>query len=99
MRQITADLTAVQKVRSPRARVTVTVEARGQNPTVPALAWSELVSNTGQVTFRPTSMVGLASGTILKFQANIGDLRMYTISAPTTAIGWTGASYTVLLAL
>jgi hypothetical protein len=98
MRQITAALQAVQKVRSPRARVTVTVEERGQNPTVPALAWSELVSNVGQVTFRPVALVGLANGSVLKFQAMATECRMYTIASPAVAASWTGATYSVVVA-
>src|SRR3954447_23929613 len=98
MRQLSSDLAAVQRVRSPRARVTCTVEARGQNPSAPALAWSELVSNAGQVTFRPVSLVGLANGTILKFQAMATECRMYTISTPASAASWTGASYSVVVA-
>src|SRR4051812_46933424 len=98
MRQISSDLAAVQKVRSPRAGVTVTVEARGQNPTAPPLAWSEVVSNVGQVTFRPVSLVGLANGTILKFQAMATECRMYTITNPSLASSWTGASYSVVVA-
>src|SRR4051812_24801442 len=98
MRTLTAALTAVQKVRSPRARVSVTVEERGQNPTAPALAWSELVSNVGQASFRPVSLVGLANGTILKFQAMATECRMYTIATPSSAASWTGAGYSVVVA-
>lgn len=98
MRQITSDLQAVQRVRSPRARVSVTVEARGQNPSVPPLVWRELVSNAGQSVFRPVALVGLANGTVLKFQAHPTEIRKYTIANPALATSWTGASYVTAVA-
>ncbi|MCC6455885.1 MAG: hypothetical protein IT328_13115 [Caldilineaceae bacterium] len=98
MRQISGDLEAVQRVRSPRSRVTCTVEARGQNPAAPALVWSELVANSGQSAFRPTTAVGLANGSILKFQANSGALQQYTISSPHLAASWSGLTPTTLVA-
>ena len=98
MRQISSDLQAVQRVRSPQARVTVTVEARGQNPATPALAWSEIVGNSGQSVFRPTTAVGLANGDILKFEAHPGELRMYSVSSPHLAASWSGLTPTVLIA-
>jgi hypothetical protein len=98
MRQITSDLQAVQRVRSPRARVTCTVEARGQNAVAPALAWAELVPNVGQTVFRATTAVGLADGSVLKFVGNIGALQKYVIADPTLAASWTGASATTLVA-
>jgi hypothetical protein len=98
MRQISSDLQAVQRIRSPRARVTVTVEARGQNPSVPALAWSELVGNSGQSSFAVTTAVGLANGNILKFQAEPSNLRMYTVANPHLAASWSGLTPTTLVA-
>ena len=98
MRQISAGLAAAQLVRSPRCRVTCTVEARGQNPDAPALAWAELVSNVGQSVFRPTTAVGLANGNILKFVANVGNLQMYTISNPHLAVSWGGVTPVTLVA-
>lgn len=98
MRQISSDLAEVQRVRSPRAEVTVTVEARGQNEAAPALAWAEVVGNAGQSVFRPVAAVGLANGDILKFQGNIGSLDLYTVSDPQVAASWSGLSATSLLA-
>ena len=98
MRQISSDLQAVQQVRSPRARVTVTVEAQGMNPSVPALAWSEVVGNHGQSVFRPTTAVGLANGNILKFQADASNLRMVTVSNPHLAASWSSLTPTTLVA-
>jgi hypothetical protein len=97
MRQVTADLLAVQKVRSPQARVTVAVEARGQNGSAPALAWGELVGNSGQSVFRVTTAVGLADGSILKFQANVGAIQKYTVSNPHLAASWSGLSATTVV--
>ena len=98
MRQISSDLADVQLVRSPRASVTVTVEARGQNPTAPALAWTEVVGNVGQSVFRPVAAVGLADGSLLKFQGNIGSLDMFAVTDPHLAASWSGLSPTSLLA-
>lgn len=98
MRQITSDLQAVQLVRSPRARVSVMVEARGQNEATPALAWSEVVGNAGQSVFRPVAVVGLADGTILKFQANIGALTKYTVTNPHLAASWSSPPSVTLVA-
>lgn len=94
MRPISAELAAVQAVRSPRARVTASFESRGQNPSVPALSWAEVVSNVGQTVHWPTALVGLANGTVLKFVANIagGGLLQYTIANPDSAASWTGAT-------
>jgi len=55
MRQLSADLLAVQQVRSPRARVTVAVEARGQNASAPALAQDQ---QAAQVSETPTHLQG-----------------------------------------
>lgn len=98
MRAITADLTAVQRVRSPRARVAVTVEARGQNPVAPAVAWGKLVSNAGQATFWPTTAVSTSTGTILNLLGRITDIRKYAISTPSSTSSWTGASYVTVAA-
>lgn len=98
MRQITSDLSDVQLVRSPRARVTVTVESRGQHEDAPALAWSEVVSNTGQSVFSAVAAVGLADGTILKFQANIGALTKYTVTNPHLVTSWSSPPSTTLVA-
>lgn len=101
MRTISSDLQAVQRVRSPRARVSVTVEARGQNPTLPALAWSELVGNAGQTIHWPTAAVGLPAyevggvshqGRVIKFVAGASALKQYTIADPAAAASWTGAT-------
>jgi hypothetical protein len=97
MRQISADLQAVQRVRSPRARVTCTVEARGQNPAAPALAWEEVVGNAGQSAFRPVTAVGLANGNVLWFQAHTNQLRKYTVSNPHLAASWSGLTPTTLV--
>jgi hypothetical protein len=97
MRQITADLQAVQRVRSPRARVTCTVETRGQNPAAPALAWEELVSNAGQSAFWPVAAVGLANGNVLWFQAHTSQLRKYTVTNPHLAASWSGLTPTTLV--
>jgi hypothetical protein len=94
MRSISVNLAAVQKVRSPRARVTVTVEAPGLNPALPRVAWAELVGNVGQVTHWPTTVVGRADGSVLKFVANSTHIVQYTIATPTSAASWTGASGT-----
>ena len=98
MRQITSDLQDVQAVRSPRARAAVTVEARGQNEEAPALAWSEIVGNPGQSVFRGVAVVGLADGTILKFQANISALTKYTVTNPELAASWTAPPSVTLVA-
>ena len=78
--------------------MTVTVEARGQNPAAPAVAWGELVGNAGQVTFYPTTAVSTSTGTILRFVGRTTDIRKYTISTPSSASSWTGASYVTVAA-
>lgn len=72
------------------------MEARGQNPTAPAVAWTEVASNAGQSVFYPTTAVGLANGTVLKFVGHVGDLRKYTVTSPTSPSGWLPAPVTVL---
>lgn len=100
MRQISADLAAVQRVRSPRARVSITVEARGQNPEAPAVAWTELVGNSGQATYESTAAVGLGDGSILKFVArNTNVIEQYHILAPKTAAGWSGITPTTVASI
>ena len=98
MRPISADLAAVQLVRSPRAEVTVTVEARGQNPAAPAVAWGEVVGNTGQVSFRPVAAVGLADGSLLRFVSQASAIVQDRVSDPTTAAGWSAAARTTVRA-
>lgn len=68
------------------------------NPSAPALSWGEVVSNSGQVSFVPTTAVGLANGNILKFQAESGNLRKYTITNPHLAASWSGLTPTNLVA-
>jgi hypothetical protein len=95
MRAITSDLAAVQLVRSPRARVACTVEARGQSVNAPAVAWTELVSNTGQVLFKNTTAVGLADGKVLRFiRDSSTTVIQQTINDPTSAANWTTPSAT-----
>lgn len=77
--------------------MTCTVEARGQNPVAPALAWSELVSNAGQVSFKTVAAVGLASGNILWFKAETGALKQYTVSNPHLPGSWSGLTPTTLV--
>lgn len=98
MRQISNDLAAVQLVRSPRARVSVTVSARGQNPAAPAVAWAEVVNNTGQFFFKPTTAVGLGNGNILKIVADTSAIKAYTVTNPKTAGGWSGLTPTTVAA-
>lgn len=99
MRAISADLQAVQRVRSPRARVTVTVASRGQNPEAPALAWSELVANTGQTSFKLTAAVGRSDGSILKWVVNNPTgIQQYPIADPTAAASWASATPTTIVA-
>ena len=98
MRPISADLAAVQRVRSPRAEVTVTVEARGQNPAAPAVAWGEVVSNAGQTSFYPVAAVGLADGSLLRFVGQGSAIVQDRVSDPTTAAGWSGAARTTVRA-
>lgn len=92
MRPITAALTAAQAVRSARARVAVTVHARGQNNQAPAVAWTEIVSNAGQVTWYAVAAVGLASGAVLRFRSTGTKIYQDTVANPTTAAGWAAAS-------
>jgi hypothetical protein len=98
MRPISAELAAVQRVRSPRAEVTATVAARGQNPTAPAVAWTEIVPNTGQVSFYPAAVVGLADGSLLRFVGESSAIVQDRVSDPTTAAGWAAATRTTVRA-
>lgn len=92
MRAIPVELQTVQRMRSPQARVTVTVEARGQNPESPAVAWRELVGNPGQTFFTPVAAVGLADGRLIKFVGDASSIRQMVIADPTHAQSWTGAT-------
>ena len=96
MRPISAELAAVQRVRSPRAEVTVTAAARGQNPAAPAVAWAELVGNAGQSIFRPIAAVGLDDGSLLRFVGVPGAVVQDRVSDPTTAAGWSAAARTTV---
>lgn len=90
MRTLTSALEAAQNVRSPRARVTCTVSARGLAPTVPAVTWTQLIGNAAQSSFLPTALVGLTNSTLLHFRAAVGNIQKRTISNPTAAGGWAG---------
>lgn len=92
MRPISAALAAVQQVRAPQARVQVTVSPRGQNPALPALAWQELVENTGQTDFRPTTAVGRSDGSLLKIVAAATTITRTIIADPTDPAAWTAAT-------
>lgn len=92
MRVISSELQAIQRMRSPQARVTVRVEARGQNPAAPAVAWRALVGNSGQHLFSPVSAVGLADGRVLKFVGEASAIRQMVVEDPTSAASWTSAS-------
>ncbi len=96
MRSISADLLAVQQMRSPQARVTVRVEARGQNPETPAVAWQELVGNPDQTVFAPVAAVGLADGRVIKFVGDASCIRQMVIDNPTDAASWTNATATTI---
>lgn len=98
MRPISSELAAVQRVRSPRARVTVAVEGRGQSEVLPPVAWAEVVGNAGQSTFRVTAAVGLADGRMLKFVALPTGLTLAVIADPTLAAVWQGAAAVTLVA-
>jgi len=95
MRPITAALTAAQAVRAARARVAITVHARGQNNEAPAVAWTELVGNPAQVSYFPAALVGLADGRVLRFRSGASDIYQDTVADPTTAAGWAAAVTTV----
>lgn len=84
-------------MRSPQARVSVRVEARGQNPAAPALAWQEVMGNAGQTLFAPVSAVGLADGRILKFTANLTDrIEQHLIAEPSAAASWSAPTTTTV---
>ena len=98
MRPISSDLADVQKVRSPRAEVTVSVEARGQMPGAPMVEWAEVVGNSGQVLWRPVAAVDLADGSVLRFVGLSGSIVQDRVSSPATAAGWSGAARTTVVA-
>ena len=88
MRPISAALQTVQLVRSPRARVTITVEARGQSEGVPALAWSELVSNSGQSSWKQVALCSRSDGQVLRFVSETTGVEQQRIADPTIAANW-----------
>lgn len=98
MRQISADLAAVQKVRSPRARVSVTVEERGATWGARALRWHKLVDNEGQGLYRPVALCSTSDGRMLRFRASGTAMWMDVINDPTSATNWQVPSDTVQLA-
>ena len=98
MRVISADLTTVQNIRSPRARVTVSVEARGQMPSAPMVEWAQVVSNSAQSVWYPTAAVGLSSGAVLRFVGLAGSIVQDKVTTPGTAAGWAAATRTTVVA-
>lgn len=92
MRAISTELQTIQRMRSPQARVTVRVEARGQTAGAPPVAWREVIGNPGQHLFSPVTAVGLSDGRLLKFVGGASTIRQMVIEDPTRATSWTLAS-------
>jgi hypothetical protein len=92
MRPISSDLAAVQKVRSPQARVSCTVEERGATHGARAVEWRQLVENEAQVLFLPCALVDTSDGRVLRFVDTGTSVRQHTINDPTDPDNWTTPS-------
>ena len=99
MRTISAGLAAAQAVRSPRATVSMTLSARGQNAEAPALAWTELVAPPGSASTRPATGVEFDDGSIFRFVAAPSDLKYQRIADPTDAAEWQNNPWTTAQSL
>jgi hypothetical protein len=98
MRNITSDLATVQAMRSPKATVSMTVSARGQNAEAPALEWTELVAPPASASGNPAAAVDFPDGSLFRFVAAPANLKYQHITDPTAADQWQNNAWTTAVA-
>jgi hypothetical protein len=96
MKTLSAGATAAQAVRSPRWRVSCTVAARGLNPDLPALTWSDLTEESLASPGYAVTAFDLAAGGIVRIRSVYGyGIQQQTVADPANPADWFGGWSTI----
>ncbi|KKN37799.1 hypothetical protein LCGC14_0759740 [marine sediment metagenome] len=98
MRQISADLTTVQALRSPKAAITITVANRGLAPPIGSLAWTVYRTPGAKPVLARGGAFFASDNTLLILQGDNNSLTYHHFTDPTYAPQWNTINWTEAVA-